>query len=140
MEERLHLLGLLVLALVQNESGFHAGATSPVGARGLMQVMPATGRGLGVKDADALYDPATNLRAGVKFLKSLWGQFTDFSWTSLAGINPFESSEVKKVVASYNAGPGAVRKYGGVPPYRETMNYVKKVLGTYLHLRGLFGS
>jgi len=131
---------LLVLALVQNESGFHAGATSPVGARGLMQVMPATGRGLGVKDADALYDPSVNLRAGISYLKSMWGKFTDFSWSALAGMNPFASSDVKKVVASYNAGPGAVQKYGGVPPYRETMNYVKKVLDTYLHLRGLFGS
>jgi soluble lytic murein transglycosylase-like protein len=115
---------LLVLALVQNESGFQAGATSPVGARGLMQIMPNTGRGLGVSNADRLYDPAVNLRAGVSFLKGLGNKFSD----------------LKKVIASYNAGPGAVEKYGGVPPYRETMAYVKNVLGTYLHLQGLFGA
>jgi soluble lytic murein transglycosylase-like protein len=115
---------LLVLALVQNESGFQAGATSPVGARGLMQIMPDTGRGLGVANANSLYDPSVNLRAGVRFLKSLGGKFSD----------------LKKVIASYNAGPGAVEKYGGVPPYRETVAYVKNVLGTYLHLQGLFNS
>ncbi|MBI5240073.1 MAG: lytic transglycosylase domain-containing protein [Elusimicrobia bacterium] len=131
---------LLVLALVQNESGFKTGATSPVGARGLMQIMPATGRGLGVRDADQLYDPSTNLRAGVTFLKSMWNKFTDFSWSTLSSMNPFASSDVKKVIASYNAGPGAVQKYGGVPPYRETRAYVQKVLSSYLHLRGLFGS
>jgi soluble lytic murein transglycosylase-like protein len=131
---------LLVLALVQNESGFQTGATSRVGARGLMQIMPATGRGLGVSNADQLYDPSTNLRAGVSYLKSMWNKFTDVSWSALAGMNPFANSDVKKVIASYNAGPGAVQKYGGVPPYRETINYVQKVLSTYLHLRGLFGS
>jgi soluble lytic murein transglycosylase-like protein len=128
---------LLVLALVQNESGFHTGATSPVGARGLMQIMPATGKGLGVSNPDQLYDASTNLRAGVTFLKSMWNKFTDISFSSLAGMNPFASNDVKKVIASYNAGPGAVQKYGGVPPYRETMAYVQKVLSTYLHLRGL---
>jgi hypothetical protein len=131
---------LLVLALVQNESGFKTGATSSVGARGLMQIMPATGRGLGVSNADALYDPSTNLRAGVSYLKSMWNKFTDVSWAALSSMNPFASSDVKKVIASYNAGPGAVQKYGGVPPYRETLNYVQKVLSSYLHLRGLFGS
>ncbi|MCX5797050.1 MAG: lytic transglycosylase domain-containing protein [Elusimicrobia bacterium] len=129
---------LLVLALVQNESGFQTGATSPVGARGLMQIMPDTGRGLGVANPDHLYDASTNLRAGVAFLKSMWNKFTDISFSALAGINPFASSDVKKVIASYNAGPGAVQKYGGVPPYRETMAYVQKVLSTYLHLRGLY--
>jgi soluble lytic murein transglycosylase-like protein len=115
---------LLVLALVQNESGFQAGATSAAGARGLMQIMPETGRGLGVSNSNSLYDPSVNLRAGVSFLKSLGGRFSD----------------LKNVIASYNAGPGAVQKYGGVPPYRETVAYVKNVLGTYLHLRGLFNS
>jgi soluble lytic murein transglycosylase-like protein len=121
---RQHVDPLLVLALVQNESGFQAGATSPVGARGLMQIMPATGRGLGVSDPGRLYDPSVNLRAGVSFLKDLGNKFSD----------------LKKAIAAYNAGPGAVEKYGGVPPYRETMAYVKNVLGTYLHLRGLFNS
>jgi soluble lytic murein transglycosylase-like protein len=128
---------LLVLALVQNESSFKTGATSSAGARGLMQIMPGTGRGLGVSDPDRLYDAATNLRAGVAFLKGLWNKFTDMSFSALAAINPFSSGDVKKVIASYNAGPGAVQKYGGVPPYQETIAYVKKVLGTYLHLRGL---
>jgi len=131
---------LLVLALVQNESGFKTGATSSAGARGLMQIMPGTGRGLGVSDPDRLYDPSVNLRAGVTFLKGLWNKFTGVSFAALSSSNVVASGDVKKVIASYNAGPGAVGKYGGVPPYRETMAYVKNVLGTYLHLRGLFNS
>ena len=131
---------LLVLALVQNESGFHTGATSSVGARGLMQIMPGTGKGLGVSNPDNLYDASTNLRAGVTYLKSMWNKFSDISFSALASINPFANSDVKKVIASYNAGPGAVQKYDGVPPYHETMAYVQKVLSTYLRLRGLFNA
>ena len=130
---------LLVLALVQNESNFRTGATSGAGARGLMQVMPDTGRGLGVSDPDHLYDAQTNLRAGVRFLKGLWGQFVDFSWTNLARIDPFANSDVKKAIAAYNAGPGAVAKYNAVPPYAETRAYVVKVLRTYLELRDIYG-
>jgi soluble lytic murein transglycosylase-like protein len=121
---------LLVLAVIKQESGFSTRATSPVGAIGLMQIMPDTGRGLGVRDASLLYDAKTNLHAGVKFLKSLWGEFVG-GQMSLAGINPFSSHQVKAAVAAYNAGAGAVEKYNGVPPYRETQGYVKAVLGYY---------
>jgi soluble lytic murein transglycosylase-like protein len=129
---------LLVLAVIQNESSFSTRATSSVGARGLMQIMPGTGRGLGVSDPDQLYNPATNIKAGVRFLKSLWGKFTDFSFATLSFIDPFANKDVKKVVAAYNAGPGAVDKYDGVPPYRETQGYVVKVLRTYVELRKLY--
>jgi soluble lytic murein transglycosylase-like protein len=131
---------LLVLALVQNESGFQTGATSAVGARGLMQIMPDTGRGLGVSNPNQLYNAQTNLRAGVSFLKGLWGRFSNFSFSSLSGINPFSCDAVKKAIAAYNAGPGAVEKYGGVPPYRETCAYVANVLKTYVQLRRIYSS
>lgn len=122
---------LLVLAVINQESGFRTHATSACGARGLMQLMPDTGRGLGVRNSSMLYDAQTNLRAGIRFLKSLWGQFVGGSMTAIAGINPWTSHSVKSAVAAYNAGPGAVRKYSGVPPYRETQGYVKNVLGYY---------
>jgi hypothetical protein len=131
---------LLALAIVKNESDFKAHVTSAVGARGLMQVMPDTGRSLGVSNPKNLYDAQTNLRAGLKHLKGLWAKFTDLSFTALATINPFADNGVKNAIAAYNAGPGAVEKAGGVPHYRETQGYVQKVLSTYLDLRGLFGS
>lgn len=139
---------LLVLAVINAESGFDTHATSykrdrhghlvydknghkiPL-ARGLMQLMADTGRGLGVHDTSMLYDAQTNLRAGITFLKSLWGQFVGGSMTAIAAINPWTSHSVKSAVAAYNAGPGAVRKYSGVPPYRETQGYVKNVIGYY---------
>ena len=126
---------LLVLAVIKQESGFNTRAHSGVGARGLMQIMPDTGRGLGVRDSSLLYDAQTNLRAGIKYLKQLWNRFTDIDMTAISGINPFASHDVKSAVAAYNAGPGAVHKYSGVPPYRETQGYVKKVLGYYAQLR-----
>ena len=122
---------LLVLAVINSESGFNARATSPAGARGLMQIMPNTGRGLGVQDSDMLYDAQTNLRAGIGFLKSLWGEFVGGSMTALAGMDSSGSHGVQSAVAAYNAGEGAVKKYDGVPPYRETQGYVKTVLGYY---------
>jgi hypothetical protein len=109
---------LLALSVIQNESGFNPSAESAVGARGLMQIMPETGRGLGVRDSDQLWDVQTNLRAGIRFLKSLCSTFS-----------------VKSAVAAYNAGAGAVHKYGGVPPYRETQGYVKNVLAYYAKLQ-----
>jgi soluble lytic murein transglycosylase-like protein len=126
---------LLVLAVINQESGFHTRATSPCGARGLMQIMPGTGRGLGVRDASRLYDAQTNLRAGIRFLNSLWGKFVGGDMSALAAINPFSSHDVKSAVAAYNAGPGAVERYDGVPPYRETQGYVKNVLGYYSRLK-----
>lgn len=128
----------LVLAVIQAESAFDPNATSGVGARGLMQIMPDTGKGLGVHDPDSLYDVATNVRAGIRYLKGLWTQFTDFSWSHLQALNPFAHADVKKAVAAYNAGPGAVMKYGGVPPYRETQGYVVKVLRNYVEFRRQF--
>ncbi|MDD5657821.1 MAG: lytic transglycosylase domain-containing protein [Elusimicrobia bacterium] len=131
---------LLVLAMIANESDFKPGATSRVGARGLMQIMPRTGRGLGVRDPDLLYDPGINVRAGVTYLKWLWGEFSDFSFSALSTMDPFASSEVKNAVVAYNAGPGAVRRYGAVPPYRETRRYVSSVLQTYVRLRDIYAS
>lgn len=122
---------LLVLAVINQESGFRTHATSPCGARGLMQIMPGTGRGLGVRDSGMLYDAQTNLRAGVRFLKSLWGQFVGGSMTAIASMNPFASHSAKSAIAAYNAGPGAVQKYHGVPPYHETQGYVVAVLRAY---------
>lgn len=103
----------LVRALIQAESAFNPRAVSPKGALGLMQLMPATATELGVADA---FDPAENIRAGVKYLKQLLDRY---------------EGRVELALAAYNAGPGAVKKYGGkVPPYRETQNYVARIQGT----------
>ncbi|MFI5345435.1 MAG: lytic transglycosylase domain-containing protein [Elusimicrobiota bacterium] len=126
---------LLVLAVIKQESGFNPHARSGVGARGLMQIMPDTGRGLGVRNSSSLYDVQTNLRAGIMYLKQLWTRFTSIDMTAIGSINPFSSHEAKSAVAAYNAGPGAVHKYGGVPPYRETQGYVQKVLGYYQQMK-----
>ena len=97
----------LVCALIQAESAFNPRAVSPKGAIGLMQLMPATAAEHGVTDA---FNPVQNIRAGVKYLKQLLDSY---------------DGRVELALAAYNAGPGAVKKYGGkVPPYRETQNYV----------------
>jgi soluble lytic murein transglycosylase-like protein len=101
----------LLAALVKQESNFSPNAQSGVGAKGLTQLMDATARGLGVTDA---FDPAQSLDGGARFLGGLLKQFKGNE--SLA-------------LAAYNAGPGAVQKYGGIPPYQETQRYVPKVLG-----------
>jgi soluble lytic murein transglycosylase-like protein len=108
----------LVKAIIANESGFNANATSNVGAQGLMQLMPGTAAGLGVTDS---YDPAQNVAGGTKYIKGLLERF---------------NGDVRLAVAAYNAGPGAVEKYGGVPPYAETQNYVQNVLASYAKYRG----
>jgi cell wall-associated NlpC family hydrolase len=100
--------GLLV-AVARQESGFNPGAVSPAGAQGLMQLMPGTARGLGVTNS---FDPAQAVDGATRLLRSL---LTDFGRTDLA-------------LAAYNAGPGAVRKYGGIPPYPETQNYVRSIM------------
>lgn len=130
----------MTLAIIDAESNFNPRATSPVGARGLMQIMPATGRGLGVSNSSALYDVATNIRAGVKYIKGLWNQFSDVAWAQLGSVNPWQRADVKAAIAAYNAGPGAVSKYGGVPPYRETRGYVVKVLQNYQEYARLFAA
>jgi soluble lytic murein transglycosylase-like protein len=107
----------LVKAIIANESGFNANATSNVGAQGLMQLMPGTAASLGVNDA---YDPQQNVAGGTKYIKQLLDHF---------------NGDVRLAVAAYNAGPGAVEKYGGVPPYAETQNYVQNVLASYAKYR-----
>ncbi len=103
----------LVKAVIANESGFNANATSRVGAQGLMQLMPGTAAGLGVANA---YDPVQNVAGGTRYLRGLLDRF---------------GGDMKLAVAAYNAGPGAVEKYDGVPPYAETQNYVQNVLASY---------
>lgn len=100
------------VGLVGAESSWNPRARSPVGAEGLTQLMPATARGLGVSNP---YDPRQNLEGGAKYLAQQLHAF---------------GGDYRKALAAYNAGPNAVRKYGGVPPYAETQAYVKKILGS----------
>ena len=103
----------LVAAVVETESRFRTNARSQVGARGLMQLMPKTGRWLG---ANNLYNAEQNVDAGAKYLKYLNRRF---------------DGNLTKTIAAYNAGEGNVRRYNGVPPFRETRSYVKKVMSRY---------
>ena len=102
----------LVRAVIQAESAFNPQARSHKGAMGLMQLMPATAAELGVDDP---YDPDQNIRGGVTYLKSLLVRY---------------SNNEELALAAYNAGPGAVQKYGKVPPYRETRNYIARIQNT----------
>jgi soluble lytic murein transglycosylase-like protein len=99
----------LLAGLVKQESGFNPNAGSPAGARGLTQLMPGTAAGLGVTN---VLDPAQSLEGGAKYLRQQLDAF---------------GGDVTRALAAYNAGPGAVQRYGGVPPYAETQNYVRAV-------------
>jgi soluble lytic murein transglycosylase-like protein len=107
------LEGRFVHAVIRAESAYNRFAVSAKGAQGLMQLMPATAAAYGVRD---VFDPADNIRGGVKFLKVLW---------ELYGGN------TSKTLAAYNAGQEAVKKYGGVPPYAETRTYIDRVIASY---------
>ncbi|MDH7482202.1 MAG: lytic transglycosylase domain-containing protein [Armatimonadota bacterium] len=107
----------LIVALILAESNFRTNATSPKGAMGLAQLMPGTARGLGVSNP---YDPVQNIAGCIKLLRGHLDKHGD----------------LRLALACYNAGAGAVKKYGGIPPYRETQNYVRKVTEIYRLLCG----
>jgi hypothetical protein len=108
----------LVKAIIHVESCFDKKAVSRVGARGLMQLMPDTARELGVRDEE-MFDPDKNIEAGVRYFRRMLERFKDLD----------------KALAAYNAGPGAVRKYKGIPPFRETRKYVRRVRAQYERYR-----
>jgi len=110
----------LVKAVIAAESMFDSEAVSHAGAQGLMQLMPDTARSLGVEDA---FRPDENVRGGTEYLRAMLDRYGDFS----------------RALAAYNAGPRAVDRHQGVPPYRETRDYVRRVLTYYRHYDSDFG-
>lgn len=110
--QRFGLDANLLKAVIHTESNFDPQAVSPAGAQGLMQLMPGTARELGVANS---FDPQQNVAGGAKYLKTLMGKYQD----------------LPKALAAYNAGPGAVDRHDGIPPYAETTQYVQKVLRSY---------
>jgi len=116
--DRHNVAPALVKAVIMAESGYDPAAISKKGAMGLMQLMPATAVAMGVED---FFDPEHNVNAGVKYLKKLLDQF---------------DGDLLLAVAAYNAGSMKVRKYQGIPPYKATRIYVKKVFEYYKHYQG----
>jgi soluble lytic murein transglycosylase-like protein len=107
----------LVKAVIRAESAFNPSAVSPKGAMGLMQLMPGTAMDMGVQDP---YHPIQNLRGGIGYLKEMLRLF---------------NNDLILALAAYNAGPNAVKQYGGVPPYEETRQYIQRVLQYYSHYK-----
>lgn len=119
----------LVCAVILAESHFRPDATSRCGAAGLGQLMPSTAAGMGVNNA---YDPVANIYGSVRYIRGMLDRMSgNKKWEELTWY------DLGLALAAYNAGPGAVKKHGGIPPYRETQNYVRRVTQIYKKLCGV---